>query len=130
MFPEDFVKKVMLKIAYINRIVDDWVEFERKSFCDFLKEIYTDKETHQYGLVNRAKVLEKIIIDDGDLHPKRALMIVYLLSKSPTPSYIISYLTVDGDIIEVTDISILTRANFSPEFYKRIQDIVEKHFFK
>jgi hypothetical protein len=128
-FSPEFTDKVIHKIGFIDRIVDDWLDIERQSFVMFLKSVYTAEFVYEYGLVYMSKVFEKTLIDEGEKDSKLAAITVYLLQGiNVNPIHIMYYNTITGETIELTDISILKHAQFSPEFYNRIENILQTHF--
>ena len=128
-FSSEFSDKVVHKIGFINRIVDNWIDIERDAFMHLLKSVYTKEFVYEYGLNNMAKVFEKTLMEEAEKDPKIAAMAVYLLKRiNVNPIHVMYYNTDNDETVQLTDISILKHAQFSSEFYERIERTLQTYF--
>ena len=127
-FNEEFSNKVLSKIAYINRIVDDWIKTARMEFVYFLGNLYKPEVIYEVGLNTMKKVLEKTLLEEGEKKPCLLAILVLLLCEEKNPIEVMKYQTIDLDIITLTDVSLIKYADFSSEFFESVMVILQNQF--
>jgi hypothetical protein len=127
-FEEEFTLAVLNKMAYIDRVVDDWIKRERWEFMLFLGNLYKPELIYEVGLNTMKKVLEEKLLEEGIKTPKLLAIVVYLLSGKREEIEVMKYQTLNLDIITLTDISLVTHADFSSEFFTQVKDILQTQF--
>ena len=125
-FDEDFTTAVLNKMSFINRIVDNWIEQERWEFVYFLGNLYKPEVIYEVGLNSMKKVLEKTLLTEGEKNPNLFVILLYLLSGNRNEIEVMKYQTLDLKIISLTDVSLVTHANFSQEFFDRVRATLQK----
>jgi hypothetical protein len=125
---EEFTKKVLNKIAFIDRIVDDWLKTERWEFVYFLGNLYKPNIVYEVGLTTMKKVLQNNLLVEGEKNPKLLAIVMYLLSGEREEIEVMKYQSLTLNNISLTDVSLLLKANLSQDFFDRIRTILEEKF--
>jgi hypothetical protein len=125
---QEFSRKVLNKIAYIDRIVDGWLDAERMEFVHFLGNLYKPDFVYEVGLVTMKKVLRDSLLIEGEKNPNLLAIVMYLLSGNKEEIEVMKYQTVNLDIISLTDVSLLLNADLNQEFIDRMRIILEEKF--
>jgi hypothetical protein len=125
---EEFTKKVLNKIAFIDRLVDDWLKTERWEFVYFLGNLYKPNIVYEVGLTTMKKVLQNSLLVEGEKNPKLLAIVMYLLSGEREEIEVMKYQSLTLDNISLTDVSLLLNANLSQDFFDRVRTILEEKF--
>jgi hypothetical protein len=125
---EEFTKKVLNKIAFIDRVVDDWLKTERWEFVYFLGNLYKTNIVYEVGLATMKKVLQNSLLVEGEKNPKLLAIVMYLLSGEREEIEVMKYQSLTLNNISLTDVSLLLNANLSQDFFDRVRTILEEKF--
>ena len=104
------------------RFIEGQYDYDRDELKAFLKRIYNSRQIHDFGLVQT-----KAILCDELLKPKNKRILITALDRlvnySNSPIFIIRYQQANGNIIDLTDISILMNIPCKRSFLAEANDL-------